>query len=98
MDNRDKAQAIRTWVNPEERVTVDFEDERNLNAEVTACNEEVVELALETAFPHLRQEVSIPLGHIEIGEDRGKYTRDPDQPARYGRLRLMVQERRPQVL
>ena len=98
MDNRDKAQAIRTWVNPEERVTVDFDDERNLNAEVTACNEEVVELALETAFPHLRQEVSIPLGRLDIGEDSGKYTRDPDQPVRYGRLRLMVHQRRPQVL
>jgi hypothetical protein len=98
MDNREKAQALRTWVNPEERVTVDFDDERNLNAEVTGCNEEVVDLALETAFPHVRQEVSIPLGHIEIGEDRGKYTRDPDQPLRHGRLRLMVHERRPHVM
>ena len=98
MDNREKSQAIRTWVNPEERVTVDFEDERNLNAEVTACNEEVVDLALETAFPHLRQEISLPLGHIEIGEDPGKYTRDPEQPLHYGRLRLIVHQRRPQVI
>ena len=29
MDNRDKAQAIHAWVNPEERVTVDFEDDRD---------------------------------------------------------------------
>jgi hypothetical protein len=98
MDNPEKAQAIRPWVNPEERVTVDFEDDRDLNAEVRGCNEEVVDLALETAVPHLRQEISIPLGRIEIGEDRGKYTRDPDQPLRYGRLRLIVHQDRPKVV
>ena len=98
MENHQKAQAIRPWANPEERVTVDFEDERGLNAEVRGCNEELVDLALETAVPHLRQEVSIPLGRIEIGEDAGKYTRDPDQPLRYGRLRLIVHQRRPEVV
>ena len=98
MENHQKAQAIRPWINPEERVTVDFEDERGLNAEVRGCNEELVDLALETAVPHLRQEVSVPLGRIEIGEDVGKYTRDPDQPLRYGRLRLIVHQRRPEVV
>jgi hypothetical protein len=98
MENHEKAQSIRQWVNPEERVTVDFEDERDLNAEVRDCNEEVVDLALETTVPHLRQEISIPLGRVEIGEDRAKYTRDPDQPLRYGRLRLIVHQRRPKVV
>ena len=98
MENAEKAQSIRPWVNPEERVTVDFADERDLNAEVRGCTEEVVDLALETTVPHLRQEISIPLGRIEIGEDRGKYTRDPDQPLRYGRLRLIVHQPRPKVV
>jgi len=98
MENHEKAQAIHPWVNPEERVTVDFEDERDLNAEVRGCNEEIVDLALETTVPHFRQEISLPLSRIEIGEDRGKYTRDPDQPLRYGRLRLTVHQPRPKVV
>ncbi|WP_447978286.1 hypothetical protein [Candidatus Nitrospira bockiana] len=94
MDNEEKAARIRLWIDPDERITVDFEDERDLNAEVTACNREVVDLALETAFPHLRQEITVPLGEVEIGEDHGKYTRDPDKPVQYGRLRLIVHQKR----
>ena len=87
---------IRQWIDPAERVTVDFDDEKDLNAEVTGCNAEIVSLALETAFPHLRQDVSIPLGEVELGEDRAKYTRDPEKPLRYGRLRLIIHQTRPQ--
>jgi hypothetical protein len=98
MENDTKANAIRRWIDPEERVTVDFDDERDLNAEVKGCNAEVVSLALETAFPHLRQDITIPLGEIDIGEDRGKYTRDPEKPLQYGRLRLIVHQKRPQAI
>lgn len=98
MDNETKANTIRRWIDPEERVTVDFEDERDLNAEVTGCNTEVVTLALETAFPHLRQDITIPLGQVELGEDRGKYTRDPEKPVKYGRLRLIINQKRPQAI
>lgn len=98
MDNTAKAQVIKPWVDPNERVTIDFVDEKNLNAEVTGCNEEVVNLALETAFPHIRQELTFPLGRVQVGEDSEHYTRDPDRPLRYGRLRLTIDEKRPQMM
>lgn len=98
MDNTAKAELIGPWIDPNERVTIDFEDEKNLNGEVTGCNKEVVNLALETAFPHLRQEVAFPLGCVEVGEDSEHYTRDPDRPLRYGRLRLSIDQKRPQMM
>ena len=96
MENEAKANAISRWVDPQERVTVDFEDEKDLNAEVTRCKTNIVTLALETTVPHVRQELSIPLGKVEVGEDQGKYTRDPDKPLHYGRLRLSIAQKRPQ--
>jgi hypothetical protein len=96
--NERKADLIRSWIDPQERVTVDFEDQRELNAEVTGCTQEVVDLALETTFPHLRQEITIPLSDVEVGEDRGRYTRDPDKPLQYGRLRLVIHQKRPAVV
>jgi hypothetical protein len=39
MTNEEKLEAIRPWIDPEERVTVDFLDQQGLNAEVTACND-----------------------------------------------------------
>jgi hypothetical protein len=98
MENDRKADAIRRWIDPDERVTVDFDDARDLNAEVKGCSTEVVSLALETAFPHLRQDITIPLGEVDLGEDRGKYTRDPEKPLQYGRLRLIIHQKRPQAI
>jgi len=98
MENDAKASAIRRWIDPEERVTVDFDDAHDLNAEIKGCNTEVVSLALETAFPHLRQDITIPLGKVDIGEDRGKYTRDSEKPLHYGRLRLIIHQKRPQAI
>ncbi|HJU04657.1 MAG TPA: hypothetical protein VJ692_05845 [Nitrospiraceae bacterium] len=98
MENEEKARIIKPWINPEERVTVDFENERDLNAEVTGCSAELVDLDLETAFPHLRQPVSVPLGDVEVAEDRSKYTRDPDQPIEHSRLRLIIKGKRPEVV
>lgn len=95
MDNTEKARLLRPWINDEERVTVDFVNERDLNAQVTDCTDEVVSLALETAAPHMKQRVTLPLREIEVGEDRTHYTRDPDEPVRRGRLRLTVGLERP---
>ncbi|HJR77533.1 MAG TPA: hypothetical protein VJ805_11185 [Nitrospiraceae bacterium] len=95
MDNHAKARLIRPWINDEERVTVDFVNEKNLNAQVTDCTGEVVSLALETAAPHMKQRVTLPLREIEVGEDRTHYTRDPDEPVRRVRLRLTVNVERP---
>jgi hypothetical protein len=95
MDNDEKARLIRPWINDEERVTVDFVNEKDLNAQVTDCTEQVVSLALETAAPHMKQRVTLPLREIEVGQDRTHYTRDPDEPVRRGRLRLTVNVERP---
>ena len=98
MDNDEKFRLIKEWIDPEERVTVDFRNERDLNAEITGCNRELVDLALETSVPHYRQDVSIPLGEVDVAEDRTKYTRDPDKPLRRSRLRLVVHGDRPPVV
>jgi hypothetical protein len=95
MDNNEKSKVIRPWINEQERVTVDFVNERDLNAEVIDCTGEVVSLALETTAPHMKQRVTLPLREVEVGEDRTHYTRDPDEPARRGRLRLIVNAERP---
>jgi hypothetical protein len=95
MHNNEKFKAIRPWINEQERVTVDFVNEKDLNAEVIDCTDEVVSLALETAAPHIKQRVTLPLREVDVGEDRTHYTRDPDEPARRGRLRLIVNAERP---
>ena len=98
MENEDKVTVIRPWIDPEERLTVDFEDEKELNAVVTECTATIVTLALETSFPHLRQEITLPLRDVEIGEDSARYTRDPEKPLRYGRLRLTIRHKRPHMI
>ncbi|MER3423753.1 MAG: hypothetical protein C4293_11520 [Nitrospiraceae bacterium] len=98
MDNQTKCEVISAWIDPEERVTVDFFDEKGLNAEITGCSLELVELALETSFLFYRQTVSIPLSQVELGEDRSRYTRDPEKPLHYGRLRLIINHDRPKVV
>lgn len=98
MESVEKAASIRQWIDPEERVTVDFEDERDLNAEVIECDQQTVTLLLETAFPHYKQHVTLPLSMVSIGEDRSRYTRNPDKPIQYERLRITVHEARPQAL
>jgi len=98
MNSIEKTTIIRQWVDPEERVTVDFEDERDLNAEVIECDGQTVTVLLETAFPHYKQHLTLPLSMVSVGEDKSRYTRNPEKPLQYGRLRLMVQENRPQTV
>ena len=93
--NQQKAAAIREWINPEERVTVQFEDQRDLSAEVTGCTDQLVSLSLDTAVPHMRQEISLPLSSVEISEDHSHYTRDPDRPLKRKRLMLIAHGKRP---
>lgn len=96
MESSEKADIIRRWIDPQERVTVDFENERDLNAEVVECDGLIVTVALETAFPHYKQHLTLPLSMLSVGEDKTHYTRDPETPLRYGRLRLTVRANRPQ--
>ncbi|MDR4478977.1 MAG: hypothetical protein R3B37_04415 [Nitrospira sp.] len=98
MDSLEKVANIRRWIDPQERITVDFEDERDLNAEVIECDSQTVTMLLETAFPHYKQQLTLPLSMISVGEDKGRYTRNPDKPVMYGRLRLTVHEPRPQAV
>ena len=84
MDNAAKLEAIREWIDPEERVTVDFLDEKGLTAMVTGCTAEHVDLLLETRFLHLKQHVCVPMSQ--------------EKPLRHSRLRLIILEKRPQWL
>ncbi len=98
--NQKKAEAIRPWIHPEERISVDFEDAFNLNAEVVDCTTQVVTLRLEASvldLPHYHQNVVIPLRLVTISEDPTRYTRNPDAPLRYGRLKLIVRKKRSAV-
>jgi hypothetical protein len=96
--NEQKAATIRKWINPEERITVQFDDQRDLNAEVTGCTDQVVSFSLETSVPHVRQKVTLPLSAVEVSEDFSHYTRDPDRPLRRERLMLIARGRRPEVV
>jgi hypothetical protein len=98
--NRKKAETIKAWIHPEERISVDFEDAFNLNAEVVDCTTQIVTLRLEVSvldLPHYYQNVVIPLRLVTISEDPTRYTRNPDAPLRYGRLKLVVRRKRPAV-
>ena len=96
--NEQKAATIRRWINPEERINVQFDDQRDLTAEVTGCTDQLVSLALETTVPHMRQEISLPLSSVEISEDYSHYTRDPDRPLQPKRMMLTAHGKRPAVV
>lgn len=80
MTNHEKRKTIIPWIDPEERVTVHFLDEKDLNAEVTGTTEELVDLAIETNVPHIEQRISVPLRLTEVSEDFGHHMRDPEHP------------------
>jgi hypothetical protein len=96
--NRAKAAMIKTWMDPDERITVQFDDQRDLSVEVTGCTDQLVFLSLDTAVPHMRQQLSLPLSTVEVSEDVSHYTRDPERPLKRKRLMLVVQGKRPAVV
>ena len=98
MTNEEKLKAIHPWIDPEERVTVNFLDEQDLNAEVIGCNDELVDLSLETRVPHIKQHISVPLRRAEVSEDLSHYTRDPDRPLKHRRLMLLINDKRPPIV
>jgi hypothetical protein len=98
MTNEEKAEKIGPWIDPAERISVHFLDEQGLNAEVTGCNGELVDLSIETHVPHVKQRISVPLSRTEVSEDLSHYTRDPDRPLQYRRLMLVIDEKRPPVV
>ncbi|HKO29772.1 MAG TPA: hypothetical protein VJU54_01430 [Nitrospiraceae bacterium] len=98
MTNDEKLKAILPWIDPEERITVNFLDEQDLNAEVTGCNDELVDLSLETRVPHLKQHISVALRLAEVSEDLSHYTRNPDRPLKDRRLMLLIDDKRPPII
>lgn len=97
MTSQEKANLIQPWINPEERISVDFSDVRGLNAIVEGCTENVVHLIFQETFPHLKERVTIPLRMVTVDEDPYHYTRDPNTPIQR-RLRLRVKQNRPEGL
>jgi hypothetical protein len=95
MDSAAKLEVIREWIDPEELVTVDFLDKKNLNAVITGCDAEHVDLYLDTHFPHMKQHLCVPMSQVMVGKDRTHYTRDPEKPLRRCRLRLTILQNRP---
>jgi len=98
MNRTDKVALITPWINPEERITVQFDDQRDINTIVTGCTERLIDLELETNVPYLRQKLSIPLSDVDVSEDSSHYTRDPDKPLQFKRLLLIVNGKRPPIV
>lgn len=98
MPNEEKERRIRPWIDPEERVTVQFLDAPDLNTTVTNCTEQLVDLSIETHGPYLRQHISVPLSQVEVAEDFSHYTRDPERPLQRQRLMLVINEKRPSII
>ena len=97
MTNHQKAELIKPWINPEERVTVDFADVKGLNAEVSGCTDNVVHLMFQEAFPHMKERVTVPLRSLDVQEDPFHYTRDPEAPIK-ARLQLRIDQKSPEGL
>lgn len=96
--NKQKAALIKKWIDPDERITVQFDDQRDLSAEVTECTDQLVSLSLDTAVPHMRQEISLPLSSVQVAEDHTHYTRDPERPLERKRMMLIARGKRPALV
>lgn len=98
MTNQEKQTYIGPWIDPEERVTVQFLDARDLNATVTGCTDQLVDLSIETHVPYMQQKISLPLSQVEVSKDASHYTRDPERPLQRQRLLLVINEKRPTII
>src|SRR4029453_8998859 len=47
--NKQKAALIKQWIDPDERITIQFDDQRDLSAEVTGCTDRLRPLFLARA-------------------------------------------------
>ena len=56
MDSAAKHAVIREWIDPEERITVDLFDEKDVSA-------------VDTRFFHLRQQLCVSMSQGMVGED-----------------------------
>ena len=97
MTNKKKQKHICPWINPEERITVNFLDAADLNAEVRGCTDLLVDLSIETYVPYMRQNIAVPLRQVTVSEDFSHYTRDPKRPLQQQRLMLGINKNRPSI-
>jgi hypothetical protein len=95
MTNEGQQKRIRQWIDPEARVTVHFLDAPDLNATVTNCTDQLVDLSLETYVPYMTQQIAVPFSPIEVAEDSSQYTRDPERALQQPRLMLVIKDKRP---
>jgi hypothetical protein len=98
MTNEEKHERIRPWIDAEERVTVHYLDAPDLNAEVTGCTDQLVDLSIETHVTHMKQNIAVPLSQVEVSEDFSHYTRDPERPLQPSRLMLVINQKRPPII
>lgn len=98
MTNTEKEKVISPWIDPEERITVHFLDTSDLNAEVTNCTRQLVDLSIETHVSHMTQHLSVPLSQVEVTEDFSHYTRNSERPLQRQRLMLVIDEKRPPII
>ena len=77
---------------------MDFLDAQDLNAEVVGCSDQSVDLAIETHVTHMKQRIAVPLSQVIVSEDPSHYTRDPERPLKRGRLMLVIDSTRPQII
>jgi hypothetical protein len=98
MTNEEKHKCSHQWIDSEERVTVHFLDAPDLNAEVTGCTDQLVDLSIETHVFHMKQHISLPLSQVEVSEDFSHYTRDPERPLQTSRLMLVINGKRPPII
>ncbi|MGH7183472.1 MAG: hypothetical protein ACREJN_16055 [Nitrospiraceae bacterium] len=98
MTNEEKEQLIRPWIDPEERITVQYLDAPDLNTTVTNCTDRLVDLSIETPVPHMTQNISVPLSQVEVAEDSSHYTRNPERRLQRQRLMLVINEKRPPII
>jgi hypothetical protein len=94
MNGEEKCKLIQSWVEQDNRVTVDFWDEWGLVATVTACTEDAVELKFETGSLE-SQLIAVPLNQIRIGEDSQPSGPLSSYSSRRSRLRLTADRDRP---
>jgi hypothetical protein len=98
MTNQEKPKKIIPWINPEERITVNFLDAQDLNAEVMGCSDQSVDLSIETRVTHMKQRIAVPLSRVIVSEDPSHYKRDPERPLKQRRLMLVIDSTRPPII
>ncbi|MEP7153576.1 MAG: hypothetical protein ABI856_17890 [Nitrospira sp.] len=80
MTNEDKQKVIRPWIDPEEHITVHVLDAPDLNATVTTCTDQSVDIAIKTHVLYMNQHIFVPLSQVELSEDPSHDVRDPEAP------------------